>query len=477
SSPWAPPSPKSYLQPPQCEGRAVEPLLADLPGNFFFLVDLMPFFRLITFGCKVNQFDSAMMAEVLVQAGFAPAPAEVSPDLVVVNTCTVTARADQQARQAIRRLSRQHPAARLLVTGCYAQRAPEVLAALPGVTGVFGNQEKFRLAEIALAAAGRRDPFITVQGFGPHETFQAAEVSSFPGRTRAWLKVQDGCSHTCAYCIVPVVRGPGRSLPLDNVLFSLENLAARGYQEIVLTGVDLGQYGQDLPSSTTLAHLLKRLARKPQPWRLRLSSLEPHGITGELLEALTIFPPLCPHFHLPLQSGSPKVLQAMNRPYHPADFRDLVRELWRRFPAASLGLDILVGFPGEREVDFEATRRLVEALPVAYLHVFPFSPRPGTAAHDLPPLPRREVQRRAEAMRHLGRQKKLAFYLAHLGQVGEVLVEGPAPGRPGWLRGLSADYLRVILPGPSAWRHRRLKVRYIKVLEGLLVGELVSLED
>jgi threonylcarbamoyladenosine tRNA methylthiotransferase MtaB len=235
---------------------------------------------------------------------------------------------------------------RILVTGCYAQRAPEALASLPGVAGVFGNREKVRVAEMAAAGGGSRGPLIEVGGFGRQEPFQACEVSRFPGHTRAWLKIQEGCSHACSYCIVPLVRGPARSLPLDRVLSSLESLAGEGFQEIVLTGVDLGQYGRDLPFPTTLAGLAPRLAQKAWPFRVRLSSLEPQGITAELMEALAGLPHLCPHFHLPLQSGSAQVLQAMGRSYSPEDFRELVMELHRHFPGAALGLDILVGFPG-----------------------------------------------------------------------------------------------------------------------------------
>lgn len=434
----------------------------------------MPSFQIITFGCKVNQFDSAMMAETLEESGLAPSLAPGPPDLVLVNTCTVTARADQQARQTIRRLAREHPRARILVTGCYAQRAPEALASLPGVAGVFGNREKVRVAQMAADGAGSPETLMEVGGWGRQGPFQAGEVSRFPGHTRAWLKIQEGCSHACSYCIVPLVRGPARSLPADRVLSSLERLAGGGFQEIVLTGVDLGQYGRDLPDPTTLADLAPRLAQRPWPFRLRLSSLEPQGITGELVKALAGLPHLCPHFHLPLQSGSGEVLRAMGRSYSPEDFRDLVMELHRHFPGAALGLDILVGFPGESAADFEATRTLVEALPVAYLHVFPFSPRPGTPAQSRAPLPGGEVRRRAQVMRKLGREKKQAFYQAHLHQVGEVLVEGPLPGHPGWLRGLSADYLRVALMGPPEWRNRRLKVRFLAIKDETLVGEVIT---
>jgi threonylcarbamoyladenosine tRNA methylthiotransferase MtaB len=434
----------------------------------------MPFFQMVTFGCKVNQYESAAMAEALAGLGFSPLPLLGSPDLVLVNTCTVTGRADQQARQTIRRLARQHPRAHLWITGCYAQRSPQIIASLPGVAKVFGNREKVRVADMVASGGGNMGPRVQVQGFGYREPFQACQVSHFPGHTRAWLKVQNGCNHACSYCIVPLVRGPGRSLPPEGVLFSLKTLAAKGFQEVVLTGIDLGQYGMDLPSPANLATLLKELAQDDWPFRLRLSSLEPQGITAEVVEALIALPNLCPHFHLPMQSGSPTVLSAMARPYHPNHFRDLVMELHGHFPAAALGLDVLVGFPGETVSDFEATRMLVETLPVAYLHVFPFSPRPGTRAQSMLPLPGAEVQRRAQDLRKLGRDKKTAFYQAQVGQVGEVLVEGPAPSRPGWLQGLSANYLRVMLPGPLEWQNRRLYVRILKVQDEMLVGEVIT---
>jgi threonylcarbamoyladenosine tRNA methylthiotransferase MtaB len=444
--------------------------------NIFPKTIAMPYFQVVTFGCKVNQYESAALAETLECLGFVSRPPKVAPDLVLVNTCTVTARADQQARQAIRRLARQYPNAQIWVTGCYAQRSPETIATLPGVTRVFGNQEKPSLAEMFATGVATPGPQVQVRGFGPQESFSASPVSHFPGHTRAWLKIQDGCSHACSYCIVPSVRGPGRSLPPEGVQSSLEALAARGYQEVVLTGIDLGQYGKDLDPPLNLARLLKRLSRVEMPFRLRLSSLEPQEITAELVEALSTVPHLCPHFHLPMQSGSPAVLAAMGRPYHPEHFRDLVMELHRQFPQTALGLDVLVGFPTETPADFEATRTLVETLPVAYLHVFPYSPRPGTPAQTMRPLPGEEVQLRAQILRKLGQNKKAAFYRAQIGQTGEVLVERPAPGRPGWLKGLTANYLRVVLPGPARWQNRRVGVRFLEVRDELLVGEVTTSE-
>jgi threonylcarbamoyladenosine tRNA methylthiotransferase MtaB len=427
-------------------------------------------FHLITFGCKVNQVDSAGLAQELAARGWSQALPGEAPGLILVNTCTVTARADQQARQAIRRLAREHPGAALWVTGCYAQRAAPEVAALPGVQAVLGNQEKARLGEMLHGCRPHpAGPAARVAPFSAAPPFQAWQLHSFPGHTRAWLKIQEGCSHGCTYCIVPRVRGPRRSLAPDLVLASLQELGGQGYREVVLTGVDLGQYGRDLPP-LDLAALVQRLRGFPLPFRVRLSSLEPMEVTGELLRVLAAWEQFCPHFHLPLQSGSDPVLAAMGRPYRAADFLDLVGEIRRLFPAAGLGLDILVGFPGESAADFEATHALVAALPATYLHVFPFSPRPGTPAAQMRPLPAREIRERARALRDLARLKKLQFLQAQLGQVREVLVEGPA-SRPGWLKGLSDNYLRVILPGAPGQRNRLLKVRFLKVAGEVMVGE------
>jgi threonylcarbamoyladenosine tRNA methylthiotransferase MtaB len=430
-------------------------------------------YHLVTFGCKVNQVDSAGLAQELAARGWAAAPPGAVPGLILVNTCTVTARADREARQAIRRLAREHPGAALWVTGCYAQRAAPEVAALPGVQAVLGNQEKALLVGMLRAYRPHpAGPAAWAAPFSAAPPFQAWQIHSFPGHTRAWLKIQEGCSHGCTYCIVPQVRGPRRSLAPEAVLASLQELREQGYREVVLTGVDLGQYGRDLPS-LNLAALVHRFLRLPLPFRVRLSSLEPMEVTGELLRALAAWEQFCPHFHLPLQSASDPVLAAMGRPYRYGDFLDLIREIRRLFPESGLGLDVLVGFPGESAADFEATYARVAALPATYLHVFPFSPRPGTPAAQMRPLPAREIRERARALRDLARLKKLQFLQAQLGQVREVLVEGPAP-RPGWLKGLSDNYLRVALPGPPAWRNRLLKVRFLKVAGELMVGELVQ---
>jgi threonylcarbamoyladenosine tRNA methylthiotransferase MtaB len=257
------------------------------------------------------------------------------------------------------------------------------------------------------------------------------------------------------------------------VLAAFHKLAGLGYREVVLTGVDLGQYGLDHTTPGSLAALVRLLAAQAWPFRVRLSSLEPMMVTPELLDELAAWGDFCPHFHLPLQSGAAPVLAAMGRPYGPGEFRDLVREITRRFPGAGLGLDVLVGFPGESAADFEATRALVEGLPATYLHVFPYSPRPGTPAAALPPLPGNVVQKRARIMREIGQAKKTQFLEAEVGQVREVLVESPA-GPEGRLQGLSDHYLRVTFPGPPAWHNRRVMVHFRSRQGETLVGEGVG---
>jgi threonylcarbamoyladenosine tRNA methylthiotransferase MtaB len=428
-------------------------------------------FRILTFGCKVNQCDSTALAQTLITQGWREAPEGVAPDLILVNTCTVTARADQQARQAVRGLARDNPGTPLLVTGCYAQRAPAEVVALPGVRAVLGNREKARLVHL-LVDLPQEPPLLRVGPLSPGAALEAMPAPIIPGPTRPRLKIQDGCEHHCTYCIVPQVRGPRRSLPPEDVAAALEQLAAAGYREAVLTGVNLGQYGVDLTPPTDLASLLGALRSRPRPFRLRLSSLEPQEVTPALLQELAGFPGFCPHFHLPLQSGAAPVLSAMGRDYTPEEFRGLVEEINRHFPDAGLGLDVLVGFPGETAADFEATYALVEGLKVTYLHVYPFSPRPGTPAARLRRVPAPQVKARAKRMRELGQRKKRQFLEAQLARTGEVLVEGSAP-RTGRLKGISANYLRVLLSGPPEWHNQILTVRFQEVQEEALVGEVV----
>ncbi len=424
----------------------------------------------LTFGCKVNQYESAFLSEQAAAAGWQIVPPEAA-DVWVINTCTVTARADRQARQMLRQAGRLQPPPRLVVTGCYAQRAPGELAVFPGVQVIMGNADKASWPEMAVRLQQDTQPWLAVNDITACRSFQSLPIRQFAGHTRAFVKIQDGCGNHCRYCIVPAVRGPERSLPPDQVLAQLRVFRDQGCREMVLTGINLSRYGRDLLPPASLPGLCRSLQARDWPVRVRLSSLEPQDLTPELLEALSGWQHFCPHFHIPLQSGADAVLAAMGRPYRAAWLEEMVQAISRRFPEAAIGLDVLVGYPTETAADFAQTRALLARLPLAYLHVFPYSPRPGTPAATLTPqTDQRQVAAWAHDLRILGAEKKRAFYQRQVGQIVEILVEGEVTGKPGLVTGLTANYLRVHCPGPATWANRFVRVRLEKVAGTVLRG-------
>ncbi len=428
----------------------------------------------LTFGCKVNQYESAFLIEQAEAAGWQVAAPETA-DLVVINSCTVTGRADRQVRQVLRQAVRRPHPPRLVVTGCYAQRSPEELAGFPGVQAVLGNAAKAFWPQIAARLQRDEQPWQQVSPMDLCRQFQPLPIRQFAGHTRVFVKIQDGCGHQCSYCIVPLVRGPERSLPLDQVLEQLQLLVKGGCQELVLTGINLSRYGCDLAASVNLASLCRSLQENAWPVRIRLSSLEPLDLTADLLAALEDWQQFCPHFHIPLQSGADEVLQAMGRPYRAAWFVEMFQEICARFPNAAIGLDVLVGFPTETAAEYARTRQLLASLPLAYLHIFPFSPRPGTPAASLTPrVDRRQIDVWARDLRTLAAEKKRAFYQRQVGQVVEVLVEGEVAGRPGLVTGLTANYLRVHCPGPPTWANQVVRVRLAELSGSVLSGVPVT---
>jgi threonylcarbamoyladenosine tRNA methylthiotransferase MtaB len=337
-------------------------------------------------------------------------------DLIVVNSCTVTRRADQQVRQTVRRLHRENPEARIVVAGCYAERDPETLASLPGVSLVLGNADRNRLADILPAVAGDAPRIVHT----PIHEARDCEIAgaAHGGKTRPFLKLQDGCDAHCSYCIVPSVRGPGRSAAPEAILAEIRLLVARGCQEIVLTGVHLGSYGCKLPRPARLADLLRSILEIPGLGRLRLSSIEPMRFDRSIVNLAAGNAAFAPHFHIPLQSGSDRILRLMRRPYKAGRFLDLLHFIHDRMPDAALGTDVLVGFPGETDEDFEATCELVRKSPLAYLHVFPFSAREGTPAASMSgQLSPKTVRARGEILRVLSAARNLAFRSRFVGQV------------------------------------------------------------
>jgi threonylcarbamoyladenosine tRNA methylthiotransferase MtaB len=412
-----------------------------------------------TLGCRLNQVESQEMRALVEKAGYRAVEEGEAAEISVVNTCTVTSRADFSDRQAIRRITRGSPNALVVVTGCLAQTDPDALARMPGVDLVIGNQEKYRLPEL-LASLGKRDrPEVLVERITDARDVPSAPVTRMSGRSRAFVKIQDGCQHRCAFCIVPAARGRSRSQEPKVLVDQVEALVEAGYGEITLTGVDIGHYGWDLVPRTSLAALVSRLAEVPGLRWLRLSSVLPAYFTPELFQAVTTIPIVAPHQHLPLQSGSDRVLRLMRRPYNTAMYRALASRLAAAIPDLGLGADVIVGHPGESEPDFEATMALVEELPLSYLHVFAYSDRKGTEAAKMGDRVAASVIReRSARLRGLGVEKSIAFKRRLVGRALKVVVlEGRSAG--GMLTGLTSNFVEVTFPGPGNLGRRFTTVR------------------
>ena len=417
-----------------------------------------------TLGCKTNQFESAALHESLAAAGYEIVPFDAGADLVVVNTCTVTAATDAQSRNLIRRAHRLNAGCRVVVTGCYAQVDPTALQALPGVTLVLGNEEKRDLLRHLAAGEG-----LVVSASRAATAVRPPALAGFAGRSRAFVQIQNGCDAFCSYCIIPYARGPSRSVPTADILAQIARLTP-DYAEIVLTGIHIGGYGADLQPATTLLDLVRTIAAETDVRRLRLGSLEPTEIPPALIETVAGSPMICPHFHIPLQAGDDAVLQRMNRHYDSAFFRELVGQIHVRLPEAAIGLDVIAGFPGETAAEFANTCRLLEELPISHLHVFPFSRRPGTPAATMPgQVPAAEIKARAALLRAIGAAKEEAFARRFVGRTVAVVVEG-GQGK-GLRRGLSGNYLTVRFSGGEGREGDLLPVRVTGWSAGALTGE------
>jgi threonylcarbamoyladenosine tRNA methylthiotransferase MtaB len=418
--------------------------------------------RLQTLGCKVNQYETQYVKELLEAAGWAEAAEGQPADLCVVNTCTVTAEGDAKSRQLVRRLHQANPGAAVVVMGCYATRDPDAVRRLPGVTAVLTDKE--RLAE------GLR-PFGVVA--------RPAGIRRFDGHQRAFVKVQDGCLLNCSYCIIPQVRPTLRSRPADEVIEEVGRLVAAGYREVVLTGIHLGHYGIDRSRGrpraewTRLWHLLERLARLPGDFRLRLSSLEAAEARDDLVHVMAREPRVCPHLHLCLQSGSDRILARMKRRYRAAGFLERCRRIRAALDQPALTTDVIVGFPGETDADFEDTCRVARAVGFARIHVFSYSPRQGTPAARWPEVvPPAVVAERRARLRALERELAGAYHRSLVGRRLDVLVESADPDRAGFVRGTSCRYAPVVCRGHApALVRRRLPVLVVAVADGVLVGE------
>ena len=420
-------------------------------------------YAIVTFGCRVNQADSFTIEDELRRRGDVAAAPEHA-DLVVVNTCSVTASADQGARQTIRRIARTNPGVRVVVTGCYATRRPEEVSQLPNVVRVIANSRKDSLVRL-LETEGE---LTTAERFnGGDGPCGLALEPGVAGRTALTLRVQTGCDQHCSYCIIPTTRGTGRSRPITEVLQEVRRAVDAGYREIAITGVHLGSYGRDIGDGTDLARLVRVLSEWPDDIVFRISSLEPMDCTPAIIDVAAHSPRIAPHFHLPLQHGSDVMLRAMKRPYTAGDFQRIVERIHARLPYAAVGTDVIVGFPGESAEQFAATASLLESLPIAYAHVFPYSDRPSTAAAALEPKVDGNVIRdRARVLREVGAAKSREFRRNQVGRLMRALTVDDGASV------VTGNYLKVRISNPqprNSWV--ALRIANADPLEGFVTRE------
>ncbi len=471
----------------------------------------MPGFYVQNFGCRATQADGAALERQFEERGLSRAASPAHASVVVLNTCTVTAAADQDARAAIRRVQRQNPQASIVVTGCYAQRAPEELAALPGVSLVIGNSHKHNLAEIALdrgtlsgsqfffplhdlatsqrPTADDQRPIFVSDIFAHTELLAAPVFDAANERTRPNLKIQDGCDNRCSFCVIPYVRGQSRSLSADRIIAEVDSLVGAGYREVVISGINLGRWGRDLEcgSQTSdsdsdgaelrafgqrLSSLILNILAGTSLEKLRISSVEPMDWTDDLISLVASSTRIAKHAHVPMQSGSDAVLRRMHRKYRPWHYREKIEKIHVAMPEAAIGADVMVGFPGETEAEFGETRRMIEDLPFTYLHVFTYSARPGTPAAIMPdqvPVP--VARERNRILREIAAAKKLAFMRSFAGKsLDAITLHVTGSDRSGeFTEALTDNYLKLRLRGhhdPNQW----LRANVVDVHDGALVG-------
>lgn len=479
----------------------------------------MASFYVENFGCRATQADGAAIERQFEEYGLVRAADPGAAQVVVLNTCTVTAAADQDARAAIRRIRRENPDCEIVVTGCYAQRAPQEIEALPGVKWVVGNSHKSQLANIALgehsktdrgaaAKAARekardsaplrgcsgtntaegsfvplsslivahqletlpREPAIFVSDIFAHTELLAAPVFDAANeRTRPNLKVQDGCDNRCSFCVIPYVRGQSRSLKLDDVLLEVDGLVAAGYRELVISGINLGRWGRDFSRAMRFENLVSAILERTELEKLRISSVEPMDWSDELISLVASAPRIAKHAHVPMQSGSDRVLRAMHRKYRPWHYREKIEKIRAAMPHAAIGADVMVGFPGESDADFEDTRRMVHELPFTYLHVFTYSARPGTPAAGMArQIPLGVARDRNRVLRELTTAKKLAFMRSFVGKTLDAITLNVFDGEH--TEALTDNYLKLRIRGRHE-SNRWIRALVEQVENGMLVGQ------
>ncbi len=410
-------------------------------------------FYIETLGCKVNHYESDGIASELESRGLKRGKKKENADVCIINTCSVTSKAGMQSRQAIRKLIRNNPDAKILVTGCHAQTDPELAKQIPEIDHIVCHRDKTQITQCL--APCKSEPEKNQFEFKKADHTNSNQFIGFDepvsgSMTRAYLKIQDGCNQFCTYCIVPYARGASVSMPQNDVIRHMDGLAQKGFREVIITGIHTGMYGLDFSPPTSLAEMVKLMDEKKQVDRIRISSIEPNEISPELIDMAKPGHILCDHFHIPLQSGDDAVLEKMKRPYTVEEFTSVIHSIHKDLPFAGIGLDIIMGFPGETDEAFENTYKLVESLPVSYLHVFPFSPRKGTPAfHFTPKVPSQLTKERCAIMRELGQKKQAAFIRSNKGRKLQALIQHQVDKDTGLLKAVTSNYLTVLVKDTS----------------------------
>jgi len=435
-------------------------------------------FKIATLGCRNNQYESAEVRACFEKEGFLPVPFDSRADICVINSCSVTEKSNYRCRQLIRKTVDSNPESFVVVVGCYPQLDPDAVKSVPGVNLILGNDEKLDIIKylkdlnvFESIDKKRSEPLIVVGNSDDETSFRSEEVNHFAGKTKAFLKVQTGCNYKCSFCVITLARGKSRSSDPETAVRQFKNLLKNGFKEIALTGIHLGSYGSELSSPTNLHELLKELIKVKGNFRIRLSSLGPKDISDELIDLIAESPKICNHLHISMQSGSDKILRLMKRNYRMENVYELANKITSRIPDIGIGADLIAGFPGEGDKEFEETLSMVRELPFSYLHVFNFSRRKKTAAYDLPDqIPSKIRKERVFLLKDLARKKSLHFKEKFLGEKLDILVEQNRDPQSKMLKGYTGNYLPVCLEGPDDLINQITPIQLSHIKNDVLFG-------
>ncbi|MBZ4644720.1 MAG: tRNA ((6)-L-threonylcarbamoyladenosine(37)-C(2))-methylthiotransferase MtaB [Clostridia bacterium] len=427
-----------------------------------------------TLGCKVNQYETEAMTELFEKEGYEITDFDQYADVYVINTCTVTNLGDRKSRQMIRRAKKLNKHSIVAVVGCYAQTAAEEISKIKGVNLIIGTKDRSRIVELINQIKEQEEQINVVQDIMTTREFEDMKVTAYKERTRAFLKIQEGCNQFCSYCIIPYARGPVRSRKPEDIVEEVQQLAQNGFKEIVFAGIHVASYGKDL-KNTNLLDIIKRVHDIEGIERLRLSSIEPMILTEEFVENAARLPKLCPHYHISLQSGCDATLKRMNRKYTTAEYREVVNRLRANFPDVAITTDVMVGFPGETEQEFEESKRFVDEISFAQVHVFKYSPRKGTPSVTFPnQVSPEEKERRSKIMIELSANSEKRFCDKFIGREMEVLFEQQVKEQDGYYEGLTPNYIRVVAHSDEDIEGQIMKVQLKERKEGFIAGTIVK---